>query len=574
MEHAQFRQTLAHMLRARIPLIHVATSEEERAYEAILQIAEDGELLQPVRKVFYADLRTITNVKSGKDLAAKLAHLLDKEKDGPSIIVLYDIHAFFSENRIDYPLIRTLKLHFQKMKHSAVPASIVFLSATAQFPPELEKDILRLDFPLPGTRELGQLLDSMIAANKDVHDIEVDLDGEGRERIVQAALGLTWNEAESAFSLAMVKDGRLSKDDVEVVLEEKRQIIKRSGMLEYIGSGVKMDEVGGLDNLKHWLAKRDNSWSAQAAEYGLSAPKGVLLTGVPGCGKSLIAKAVSTLWQLPLLRLDVGKLFGMWVGSSESNIRNAIQIAEAIAPCVLWIDEIEKGFSGVGQSGDSGTSSRVFGTFLTWMQEKSKMVFVIATANDISRLPPEMMRKGRFDEIFFVDLPTRREREQIVRTHLQKRLKQPADPDMVQQVADRTDGFSGAELEQVVVAGLFEAFSERRPLALADVLQAAENTVPLSVTQLEKLIELRSWAMVRAVPATLPDAPVADEPATTAAVENEVSSASASEGEVHNELGLPAPSNQRSPQEEDTPDAHAAVSDEAAEREGTDKPAT
>jgi SpoVK/Ycf46/Vps4 family AAA+-type ATPase len=302
----------------------------------------------------------------------------------------------------------------------------------------------------------------------------------------------------------MVKDGRLCKDDIDVVLEEKRQIIKKSSLLEYIGGGIRMDEVGGLDNLKSWLAKRNDSWSEEAVAYGLSAPKGVLLTGVPGCGKSLIAKAVSTLWQLPLLRLDVGKLFGMWVGTSESNIRSAIQLAEAIAPCVLWIDEIEKGFRGVGSSGDSGTASRVFGTFLTWMQEKSKMVFVIATANDISGLPPELMRKGRFDEIFFVDLPNQEERSQIVRVHLQRRLKRTMDETVIRTIVEKTEGFSGAELEQAIVSGLFEAFAERRPVTLDDMLTAIRATVPLSVTQAEKITELRQWAAIRAIPATSP----------------------------------------------------------------------
>ncbi|MBD2862922.1 AAA family ATPase [Paenibacillus oceani] len=254
--------------------------------------------------------------------------------------------------------------------------------------------------------------------------------------------------------------------------------------------------------MKAWLNKRNDSWSEEAVRYGLSAPKGVLLTGVPGCGKSLVAKAVSSLWTLPLLRLDVGKLFGMWIGTSESKMRSAIQMAEAIAPCVLWIDEIEKGFRGVGAIGDSGTANRVFGTFLTWMQEKTKMVFVIATANDISGLPPELMRKGRFDEIIFVDLPNAEERRQIVRLHLQKRLKKLLDEAEIDTIVRKTDGFSGAELEQVILSGLFEAFAERRDVVMQDILQAVQATVPLSVTQTEKIDALRKWAQERAIPAT------------------------------------------------------------------------
>lgn len=503
MDIAQFKQRLAHMLRAKIPLIHVVTTEEARALKTIEQIACDQEMIKTKRTVDYMDLAV--KLEGEPNSKGFYMNIFSKEKfDYPFVLIVYDMHVYFNENNVDYELVRALKGAYDKMKLSEVPVNIIFLSATAKFPPELEKDIATIDFPLPGTEEIGQLLDTMIKANEQGAGIKIALEAGDRERLVQAALGLTINETESAYALAMVKDGQLCKDDVEIVLEEKRQIIRRSGLLEYIGGGIRMDEVGGLDNLKRWLTKRNDSWSEEAAQYGVSAPKGILLTGVPGCGKSLIAKAVSTSWQLPLLRLDVGKLFGMWIGTSESNIRNAIRIAEAVAPCVLWIDEIEKGFSGVGSTGDSGTASRVFGTFLTWMQEKTKMVFVIATANDISRLPPEMMRKGRFDEIFFVDLPNAEEREQIIGKHLHKRLKRSVDSTIVRALAAETDGFSGAELEQFIVSGLFEAFSERRPVEQDDMMTAIRATVPLSVTQAEKIGELRQWAAVRAIPASVP----------------------------------------------------------------------
>jgi SpoVK/Ycf46/Vps4 family AAA+-type ATPase len=294
-----------------------------------------------------------------------------------------------------------------------------------------------------------------------------------------------------------------------VVHEEKRQNVRKSGLLEFVDGGVALRDLGGLENLKRWLAKRDGSWLAEAAAYGLSAPRGVLITGVPGCGKSLTAKAVAAAWGLPLLRFDVGRVFSGLVGSSEQNMRTAIRTAEAISPCVLWIDEIEKGFSTAAGGGDSGTSARVFGSFLTWMQEKTNSVFVIATANDIERLPPELLRKGRFDEVFFVDLPTRTERVSIWRVHVIKRLRNPAvtgglipDDTLFTELAGMSEGYSGAEIEQAVVGGLFDAFAERRPLRKDDLVRALMAMVPLSVTQAERIGAVRAWADTRAVAAT------------------------------------------------------------------------
>ena len=282
-------------------------------------------------------------------------------------------------------------------------------------------------------------------------------------------------EAENAFALAMVQDGQLNKDDIDVILEEKMQVIRKTGMLEYVQSDLGIDDVGGLDNLKKWLLKRNNSWSERAKKYCIPAPKGVLVTGIPGCGKSLTAKAMSTIWQLPLLRLDLGKIFSGIVGSSEENMRKAISTVEAVAPAILWVDEIEKGLNGVSSANDSGVSSRIFGTFLTWMQEKTAPVFVIATANDISKLPPELLRKGRFDEIFFVDLPTLKEREEIFKVHLKRRLKDKEvcaevkpDRELIQKLALMTEGFIGSEIEQVVISALCDAFFENRALKFTD----------------------------------------------------------------------------------------------------------
>ena len=387
---------------------------------------------------------------------------------------------------------------------------LIIVAPMLRIPPELEKDITLVDFPLPDETEIRSLLDNMIATNSQGGRIRVEVDEQGRERIAKAAMGLTVHEAENAFARAMVDNGVLSNDDVHVVLEEKRQTIRKSGLLEFVPADIDLDDVGGLQNLKRWLDKRNNSWMAEAADYGLPAPKGLLMTGVPGCGKSLTAKAIASAWGLPLLRLDIGKVFAGLVGSSEQNMRNAIRAAEATAPCVLWIDEIEKGFSGAtGGGGDSGTSTRVFGSFLTWMQEKTSPVFVIATANNVSGLPPEFLRKGRFDEIFFVDLPTGIERRDVWDLHLRKRLHNEnvsagidLTEDLVARLADATEGYAGAEIEQAVVVGLFDAFAERRPLDETDLFRAVDNMVPLSVTQAEQIAAIRSWAATRAIAAT------------------------------------------------------------------------
>lgn len=319
-------------------------------------------------------------------------------------------------------------------------------------------------------------------------------------------------EAENAFCRAIVNLKGIDRRALDIIHEEKNQVVKKTGVLEFVKSDLNIDDIGGLKNLKKWLLRRNNSWSEKAKKYNLPAPKGVLITGVPGCGKSLTAKAMSAIWGLPLLKLDMGKIFGGIVGSSEENMRKAISTAEAVSPSILWVDEIEKGFSGLKSGGDSGTSARVFGTFLTWMQEKTEPVFVIATANDISSLPPELLRKGRFDEIFFVDLPTTREREKIFSLHIAKRIANTEihheisdEPDVCRLFAELSAGYAGAEIEQIVISAMYEAFYDDRGLRKEDVIKAIKETVPLSSTQREQILELRSWANTRAVLATAVD---------------------------------------------------------------------
>lgn len=370
----------------------------------------------------------------------------------------------------------------------------------------MEKEISVLDFDLPNTEDMKELIDTLSTG---LQPSQIQLTADEKEQLASSALGLTLQEAENAFCRAIVNLKGLNINAQSIIHEEKNQVVKKTGVLEFVKSDLNMDDIGGLENLKKWLIKRKDTWTEKAKLYNLPAPKGVLITGVPGCGKSLTAKAMSSIWGLPLLKLDMGKIFGGLVGSSEENMRKAIATAEAIAPSILWVDEIEKGLSGIKSSGDSGTSARVFGTFLTWLQEKTKPVFVIATANDISALPPELLRKGRFDEIFFVDLPTHRERLKIFELHINKRIKNSEinhklenTNELCDRLASISGGYVGAEIEQITVSALYEAYYQDRGLCEEDIVKAIKETVPISVTQKEQILSLREWAKNRAVLAT------------------------------------------------------------------------
>ncbi len=427
------------------------------------------------------------------------------------IFILTDLYADLSRpsHAIEQALIRKLKDLVWKIKEGSYLKTLIITGYDKFIPDDLQKDILIKYFDLPAKEEIKEVLNALVKQNSHNKKLQLDTSEETLDSLCEAASGLTLHEAENAFALSIVQDGVLDINDITTIAEEKKQIIQRNGLMEFSMPRLKMEDIGGLENLKRWLLKRSGSWSKRAVDFNLPSLKGVLITGLPGCGKSLTAKTISSLWNIPLLRLDMGALYNGLVGSSERNMRNVIQTAEAMAPCVLWVDEIEKAFSGVGSSGDSGVSTRMFGTFLTWMQEKEKFVFVAATANNIDTLPPELMRKGRFDEIFFVDLPTRAERDIIFRIHLKKRINKPEiignlqmDDTFVKELVERTEGFTGAEIEQVVIAALFEAFSENRTITLEDFIFAIEGTVPLVITQAEQINRIRNWANLRAVSAT------------------------------------------------------------------------
>ncbi len=499
-----FVRELDTLVRARYPLIHLVSWEEQRLDAVLEDLARaHGKTLhtwsatQGLRKIQGA--RYVPPVDGTKD---PVEALLAIQKLGePALVVLKDFHPFLN----DPIVVRWLRELAHQLKTTYT--TLVLLSPSLAIPVELEKDISVLDIPLPTFEDLKRLLGEIVQVLRKTNRTTLELDKGQADALVRAALGLTLSEAENAFAKAVAKDNRLDGADVQLVLEEKRQVIRKSGLLEYYPVQEGLRQIGGLESLKEWLDRRAPAFSEAARRFGLPEPKGLLLLGVQGCGKSLTAKAVAAQWSLPLLRLDVGRIFSGLVGSSEENLRKAIRVAESVAPAVLWIDEIEKGLSGIGSSGmtDSGVTARVFGGLLTWLQEKTAPVFVIATANRIESLPPELLRKGRFDEIFFVDLPTPAERKEIFDIHLRRRRRDPAAYGL-DELARLTEGFSGAEIEQAVVEGLYHAFAEKKEVEQGHLVRAVQETLPLATTMKEDIARVREWARSRTRPASRPAA--------------------------------------------------------------------
>ncbi|QUB70816.1 AAA family ATPase [Prevotella multiformis] len=418
-----------------------------------------------------------------------LKYILNDKDTSKDVFVLEDFNNYIEEENVKY-YIRSIA---ERARHTNTHA--IILSAVYKLPVELEKYVTVLNIPLPNRLDMEKTLGVV------ERQCKINLSVEMRNRMVDAALGMTSMEADLAFCLAAVKDD-FGQNAPYTVSSEKEQIIKKSGILDYFPKNESLKDVGGMEVLKDWLFKRQKAYEKKARDFGLQEPKGLLLLGVPGCGKSLTAKSIASFWNMPLLRLDIGKVYQGLVGSSEDNIRKAIATAEAVAPCVLWIDEIEKGLSGVQSSGstDGGVTSRIFSTILTWMQEKTSPVFVVATANNINLLPPELLRKGRFDEMFFVDLPSQQERENIFSIHLKKKGQDPSQYPM-EMLGKKTEGFNGAEIEECIKEAMFAAYVEApdEPKLLSKhLMDAIAKTVPLSTTMKEQIAALRNWAATRA----------------------------------------------------------------------------
>lgn len=474
---ADFQKELDLYLRARFGLIVLTTGEEERAIE-LLRLACAG----TKRVLLTWDIADgFVGPGAPPNVKDPMTALDQIEKfDNESVVVLKDFHDLWGNPGVK----RKLRSVAQRLKFQR--KAIVVITPSRSLPDELRDEAVLVDLPNPDAPELDEVLSGLVNGP----GIKVTLTPLGREKITQAAVGLTASQARRVFGKAIVADGVLDDQDIGLVTDEKKQIIRESEALEFYPVSETPDDVGGLDILKEWLRLRERAFTKEAADYGLPTPRGMALIGIPGTGKSLTAKMIGSLWRMPVIRLDVGALFGSLVGESEERARRALRMCETVAPCVVWIDEIEKGLAQGGL--DGGTSTRVFGTILTWMQEKRSPCFVVATANDVAAVPPELLRKGRFDEVFFLDLPTERERREILEVHVRKRRRIPADFDL-DSLAVQSVGRTGAELEQAIIDAMYVGFAGQREFATEDILAALQKQVPLSVSQREVITSLRNW---------------------------------------------------------------------------------
>lgn len=480
-----FEQALDLHIRSSYPILYIPTPEEERA-ELLIEEVVQGEASLQCRLLHFWDIVRgfdVGGAARGNPLQA-LEEVECARADIPAVFVLRDFHRFLDDITVARRLRNLARI---------LPASrktVIILAPVLRIPAELAEDITILDLNPPSYEEIDQELGVLLRG------VDVRLSPGGREALIKACQGLTMTRIRMGIAKALASYGRVDERAVALMLEEKKQRIRRTEVLEFWPTPETLDDVGGLDILKAWLEQRSAAFTAEARAYGLPNPRGILLVGIQGTGKSLSAKATASLWQLPLLRLDIGRLMGGLVGESEARTREMIRIAEAMAPCVLFIDELDKGFAGLGSSfvGDSGTSARVFGTILTWMEEKASQVFIAATANAVESLPPEVLRKGRFDEIFFIDLPSERERREIFEVHLTKVRPNRIREFDLDVLAFHSEGFNGAEIEQSIYEAMHYAFDQRREFTTEDIMRAMSVIVPLSRTAGERIARIQEWA--------------------------------------------------------------------------------
>ena len=502
----KFAEEIEICLRSRFTVVWVSSYEEERIVASLKELCD-----RTKRRLLTWDIAACFKIVSdtpgaptppdAKDPLTALEAIGKAEAGTDAVFVLKDFHHCLGNEKAPQPkIIRQLRNLAQALK--ATRKSIIITAPNAKVPDDLKDDVFLMEFPPPDVEEISGLLDRVTQHPQ----IKVNLTGLGRDKVLRSALGLSANQALRVFGKSIVAEikgangqilkpsGTLDERGIDMITAEKKSIIRESGALEFFAPQETIADIGGLEVLKEWLRGREADFTPEAQAYGIPAPKGIALIGIPGTGKSLTAKMVSSLWHLPLVRLDVGALFGGYVGQSEENTRRALALVETIAPCVLWIDEMEKAFAKGG--GDGGTSERVFGSVLSWMQEKKQAVFVIGTANDVMALPPEFLRSGRFDATFFLDLPTTVERRAIFEVHIAKR-KRPLAMFDLDELAEASAGFVGAEIEQAVVDAMHLAYNDktspRREFTTDDILAALARLVPLSRSQRERIEILRSW---------------------------------------------------------------------------------
>jgi SpoVK/Ycf46/Vps4 family AAA+-type ATPase len=480
----KFNDELALFLKARYPIIYIHTIEEDRV-EYVIRKNVKTNLNRSIYSWDFVDgYRNNPNnegfAKRNPLQALELVERLNSET--PALFLLKDFNRFLTDLSISRKLrniSRILKLQ---------PKTIIIIGSDLTIPKELQDLITVLQFQLPLEDEIAQEL------NRLINSLNIKIEPQLFENLTRACQGLSLERIRRVLSKIIATYKTVDNDSISVLLSEKKQIISQTEILEYSSVSEKITNLGGLDNLKDWLKKRKTAFSIQASNYGLPTPRGLLLIGIQGTGKSLTAKAIANDWQLPLLKLDVGKLFGGIVGESEFRLRQMISVAETISPCILWIDEIDKAFSNTESKGDSGTSNRVLATFISWLSEKTKPVFVIATANNIDLLPLEIIRKGRFDEIFFLDLPKKEEREEIFKIHLQEFRPNSWKLFDYAKLAQLSESFSGAEIRQSIIEGMYHAFYEKREFTTDDICLALKELIPLAHLESNQMLKLQNWA--------------------------------------------------------------------------------
>ena len=489
------RKELALLINSDYPIICLETWEDARAAEVVELVAEDLRIPLFVWTVTSGLARAhgaaIYNTQEPAQVLAAISNIT-----GDALFLLKDFHKYLDQDVIVRKL-RDLTQEFRRARRS-----IIISSPALSIPVELEKDVVRHTLGLPSEVELTELMTATTHELMLRFPIKNSLSLADTPALVRSLRGLTLEEARRILSESILRTSRLDAGTIDLVHEAKSKLIKDQGVIEFLEADNGLGAIGGLARLKAWLESRRAALSPEAIRYGLEPPKGILIFGVQGCGKSLCAKAVAREWTMPLLKFDTSRLLDKYIGESEKNLRKSLQVAEAVAPAVLWIDEIEKMFpqASLTSDADGGLSMRLFGAFLTWLQEKKSPVFIVATSNDISALPPEFVRKGRFDELFFVDLPGPEERKVIFSIHLAHRHQDPSKFNL-DKLAAASEGFSGAEIEQAVITSLYAAFNQKGLLSTEIILKEIGSTYPLSTTMHERIESLREWACQRAVPA-------------------------------------------------------------------------